>query len=79
MKRVWRLSTQVNNNSLFTTDYEENKKALGTVSEISSKKLRNQIAGCITKIKNNEQKNLKDKNINSDIVDVKISDNNESD
>jgi len=60
MKRVWRLSTQVleNNQSLFTTDYEENKKALDAVSEISSKKLRNQIAGCITKIKNNEQKTL---------------------
>ena len=30
MKRVWTLSTQVmeNNQSLFTTDYEENKKAL---------------------------------------------------
>jgi len=60
MKRVWRLSTEVmeNNQSLFTTDYEENKKALGAVAEISSKKLRNQIAGCITKIKNNEQKLL---------------------
>tara|TARA_B100000029_G_scaffold516705_1_gene632926 strand:+ start:7738 stop:7983 length:246 start_codon:yes stop_codon:yes gene_type:complete len=60
MKRVWRLSTQVleNNQSLFSTDYEENKKALDAVSEISSKKLRNQIAGCITKIKNNEQKAL---------------------
>ena len=60
MKRVWTLSTQVmeNNQSLFTTDYEENKKALDAVSEISSKKLRNQIAGCITKMKNNEQKSL---------------------
>jgi ribosomal protein S17E len=44
-----------NNQSLFTTDYEENKKALDAVSEITSKKLRNQIAGCITKIKNNEK------------------------
>ena len=60
MKRVWTLSTQVmeNNPSLFTTDYEENKKALDAVSVITSKKLRNQIAGCITKIKNNEQKSL---------------------
>ena len=60
MKRVWTLSTQVleNNQSLFTTDFEENKKALDAVSEITSKKLRNQIAGCITKIKNNEQKAL---------------------
>ena len=58
MKRVWTLSTQVleNNKSLFTTDFEENKKALDAVSVITSKKLRNQIAGCITKIKNNEQK-----------------------
>ena len=58
MKRVWTLSTQVleNNKSLFTTDFEENKKALDAVSEITSNKLRNQIAGCITKIKNNEQK-----------------------
>ena len=60
MKRVWTLSTQVleNNKSLFTTDFEENKKALDAVSVITSKKLRNQIAGCITKIKNNEQKAL---------------------
>ena len=58
MKRVWTLSTQVleNNKSLFTTDFEENKKALDAVSVITSKKLRSQIAGCITKIKNNEQK-----------------------
>ena len=58
MKRVWTLSTQVleNNQSLFNTDFEENKKALDAVSVITSKKLRNQIAGCITKIKNNEQK-----------------------
>ena len=60
MKREKKLATEVmeNNQSLFTTDYEENKKALDAVSEISSKKLRNQIAGCITKIKNNEQKSL---------------------
>ncbi len=51
MKRVWRISSQLleNHKKFFTEDYEENKKLLLEVSEINSKKLRNQIAGHITK------------------------------
>ena len=82
MKRVWTLSTQVmeNNQSLFTTDYEENKKALDAVSVITSKKLRNQIAGCITKIKNNEQKSLLvDETTKVSSIDSETSITNESD
>ena len=82
MKRVWRLSTEVmeNNQSLFTTDYGENKKALDAVAEISSKKLRNQIAGCITKIKNNEQKSLiVNETTNVSSIDSETSITNESD
>ena len=82
MKRVWTLSTQVmeNNQSLFTTDYGENKKALDAVAEISSKKLRNQIAGCITKIKNNEQKSLiVNETTNVSSIDSETSITNESD
>ena len=82
MKREKKLATEVmeNNQSLFTTDYEENKKALDAVSEISSKKLRNQIAGCITKIKNNEQKSLLvDETAKVSSIDSETSITNESD
>ena len=82
MKREKKLATEVmeNNQSLFTTDYEENKKALDAVSEISSKKLRNQIAGCITKIKNNEQKLLLvNETTNVSSIDSETSITNESD
>ena len=82
MKRVWTLSTQVmeNNQSLFTTDYEENKKALDAVSVITSKKLRNQIAGCITKIKNNEYKSsLVNETATVSSIDSETSITNESD
>ncbi len=34
----------------FAQDYEENKKIIGEVAEINSKKLRNQIAGYITSL-----------------------------
>lgn len=36
--------------NIFSTNYEENKKALDQVCEISSKQLRNEVAGYITKI-----------------------------
>jgi small subunit ribosomal protein S17e len=35
--------------NLFTSDYEENKKALDKVAIINSKQLRNEIAGYITR------------------------------
>jgi len=34
----------------FTTDFENNKKLLGSVSKISSVRLRNRIAGYITRL-----------------------------
>jgi len=34
----------------FTTDFESNKKLLGSVSKISSVRLRNRIAGYITRL-----------------------------
>ncbi len=34
----------------FTTDFEENKKVLDSLSEISSIRLRNRIAGYITRL-----------------------------
>ncbi|MEA2090057.1 MAG: 30S ribosomal protein S17e [Thermoproteota archaeon] len=34
----------------FSADFEKNKKALGEVAEISSKKLRNRLAGYITNV-----------------------------
>ena len=55
MKRVWRISnTLLENNELkFTKDFEENKKILNDNVQVSSKKLRNQIAGYISKTMNN--------------------------
>ncbi len=58
MKRVWRISnTLLENNELkFTKDFEENKKILNDNVQVSSKKLRNQIAGYISKTMNNRSK-----------------------
>ena len=58
MKRVWRISnTLLENNELkFTKDFEENKKILNDNVQVSSKKLRNQIAGYISKTMNNQSK-----------------------
>ncbi len=39
------------NKNLFNTDFENNKKNLVKVADIPSKKLRNLIAGYITKLK----------------------------
>ena len=41
----------------FTTDFETNKKLVDTFTNISSKKLRNRVAGYITQLQN--QKKLK--------------------
>ena len=58
MKRVWRISnTLLENNELkFTKDFEENKKILNDNVQVSSKKLRNQIAGYISRTMNNRSK-----------------------
>lgn len=55
MKRVWKISKGLleNNELKFTNDFEENKKILNEHTKISSKKLRNQIAGYISKTMNN--------------------------
>ena len=39
----------------FTTDYENNKKLVDTFTNISSKKLRNRIAGYITQLQNKKK------------------------
>ena len=39
----------------FTTDYENNKKLVDTFTNISSKKLRNRIAGYITQLQIKEK------------------------
>tara|TARA_B100001167_G_C16630092_1_gene239103 strand:- start:369 stop:545 length:177 start_codon:yes stop_codon:yes gene_type:complete len=55
LKRVWKISKSLleNNELKFTNDFEENKKILDEHANISSKKLRNQIAGYISKTMNN--------------------------
>jgi small subunit ribosomal protein S17e len=35
----------------FTTDFDKNKKAVGLVRKIQSKKIRNVVTGCITREK----------------------------
>ena len=39
----------------FTTDFETNKKLLESLTNISSKKLRNRIAGYITQLQNQKK------------------------
>ena len=58
MKRVWKISNNLleNNELKFTKDFEENKKILNDNVQVSSKKLRNQIAGYISKTMNNRSK-----------------------
>jgi len=38
----------------FTTDYEDNKKLTSQLTDVSSKKLRNTIAGYLTRLKKKE-------------------------
>ncbi|MFH0956808.1 MAG: 30S ribosomal protein S17e [Candidatus Aenigmatarchaeota archaeon] len=40
----------------FTTDFDKNKKAVGLVRKIQSKKIRNVVTGCITKEKTRQKK-----------------------
>ena len=39
----------------FTTDFENNKKLVDTFTNISSKKLRNRVAGYITQLQNQKR------------------------
>ena len=39
----------------FSTDFGENKTSVGELADIESKKVKDQIAGHITKIKNSEK------------------------
>ncbi|MCD6589961.1 30S ribosomal protein S17e [Candidatus Woesearchaeota archaeon] len=39
----------------FTTDFEENKKKVVELLDVSSKKMRNVIAGYVTRLKKNEE------------------------
>ena len=39
----------------FTTDFENNKKLVDTFTNISSKKLRNRVAGYITQLQNQKK------------------------
>ncbi len=39
----------------FTTDFEQNKKVVMDLLDVSSKKMRNVIAGYITRLKKNEE------------------------
>ena len=45
----------------FTTDFENNKKLVESLTNISSKKLRNRVAGYITQLQN-QKKQKKQKN-----------------
>ena len=39
----------------FGTEFDKNKKAVGLVREIQSKKIRNGVTGCITRVKTQER------------------------
>jgi small subunit ribosomal protein S17e len=41
----------------FTTDFENNKKLVESFTNISSKKLRNRVAGYITQLQNQKKQN----------------------
>jgi small subunit ribosomal protein S17e len=41
----------------FTTDFETNKKLLESLTNISSKNLRNRVAGYITRLQNQKEQN----------------------
>jgi small subunit ribosomal protein S17e len=40
-----------------TTDFENNKKLVGSLTNISSKKLRNEVGGYITQLQNQKKQN----------------------
>ena len=56
-QQVKRLATEIfeKYSDKFTTDFEENKKIIGEVADIESKKMRNLIVGFITRLKKNEE------------------------
>ena len=60
MDRIKRLSMKVlkENREKFTTNFDENKNVLNTISIIRSKPLRNRLAGYITSIIKKELKEL---------------------
>jgi len=41
----------------FTTDFENNKKLVESLTNISSKKLRNRVAGYVTQLQNQKKQN----------------------
>jgi small subunit ribosomal protein S17e len=41
----------------FTTDFENNKKLVESITNISSKKLRNKVAGYITQLQDQKKQN----------------------
>lgn len=42
----------------FTVDYEANKKLVAELADVPSKKLKNRIAGCISKMKHIEKRSV---------------------
>ena len=50
-KRIWNKYSKK-----FTRDFDENKKILDSVADVPSKKLRNMIAGYLTSLKKQEEK-----------------------
>ncbi|MEM5829316.1 MAG: 30S ribosomal protein S17e [Candidatus Aenigmatarchaeota archaeon] len=55
VKRVARYLLEKNGDK-FSTDFETNKKIVGQLIDINSKRIRNIIAGYITSIKKREEK-----------------------
>ena len=49
-KYTKRMTRKVMENAEFTSDFEENKVTLSAIADISSKKIRNVIAGYATKL-----------------------------
>ncbi len=41
----------------FSKDFEKNKKAMAEIAEVTSKKLRNKVAGCVTHLIKTEETN----------------------
>lgn len=56
-KQIKRVTQEINEkyNSEFSQDFNANKKQLPAVADIKSKKLRNQIAGYLSRIAKNQK------------------------
>ena len=52
---VKRLAKELTHKGVFTTDFEENKKLVQEYSTVSTKHLRNKIAGYVTRLVRLEQ------------------------